>query len=496
MEDFWPQVHLVNSWKLGAAAVAYATGGLKIFPVWSVRERAEGGGWLCRCPSAELCSEPGKHPLVPWKEGASSDQAVVEAWWRRWPWANIGLALGPSNLVVVDLDQHEHTNKDTGEIRAVDGRDSLDAWLEDAELAQADLETFQVNTGGGGSHLFFQAPADGEGKIKNCNGWLPSVDVKAHGGYVLLAPSVHVYGTRYQNGAGRAPAVLPPKLEKALRAAVQTGSGGAGKGPGSYSGVGGGEGYDYARFKLDGPPEGHRDMFFNAYAFELRRSGVTRKTAEAKLRSCWEKVENKDTFPWEMALGKLNRVFDGGSDDVGVDEDKNPSNVVALQGWVKGLAANGGGGGESGSLALSMPNPKSQPNVEYGELLTERAAADRFIALNRNHHLKITGADWYSWDYERLYWAPDVDGGAARTFGVKRVVDSYKAEQHVPDGGDEERLVILRRWINKLESRVAATAIIRNAADDPTWRVDPEHANVNPWILQLPGAMVEIRVPK
>jgi hypothetical protein len=37
---------------------------------------------------------------------ASTDPETLAAWWRRWPWANIGIATGaPSGIIVVDVDR-------------------------------------------------------------------------------------------------------------------------------------------------------------------------------------------------------------------------------------------------------------------------------------------------------------------------------------------------------------------------------------------------------
>jgi hypothetical protein len=53
------------------------------------------------------------HPLRPgekrpilkdWPTRASTEPAIIQAWWQEWPKANIGLACGPSGLLVVDLD--------------------------------------------------------------------------------------------------------------------------------------------------------------------------------------------------------------------------------------------------------------------------------------------------------------------------------------------------------------------------------------------------------
>src|SRR5882757_7384698 len=80
------------------AALRYATLGFYIFPLHSIRfDRS------CGCGKAD-CASAGKHPRIKWKEGASCDPAVVEGWWRKWPTAGIGLACGPSGLVVFDAD--------------------------------------------------------------------------------------------------------------------------------------------------------------------------------------------------------------------------------------------------------------------------------------------------------------------------------------------------------------------------------------------------------
>jgi hypothetical protein len=53
------------------------------------------------------------HPLMPrskrpllkdWPNLASNAEATVTEWWTKWPDANIGIACGPSKLVVLDID--------------------------------------------------------------------------------------------------------------------------------------------------------------------------------------------------------------------------------------------------------------------------------------------------------------------------------------------------------------------------------------------------------
>jgi putative DNA primase/helicase len=70
-----------------------------VFPLHSVRDG--------RCSCGHDCGKnAGKHPRL--KGGfkvATTDAAQIEAWWRKWPDANIGIATGAiSGVVVVDVD--------------------------------------------------------------------------------------------------------------------------------------------------------------------------------------------------------------------------------------------------------------------------------------------------------------------------------------------------------------------------------------------------------
>jgi hypothetical protein len=53
------------------------------------------------------CKTPGKMPLVCWEEYQERrpTREELQAWWRRWPTANVGILLGPvSGLVGIDVD--------------------------------------------------------------------------------------------------------------------------------------------------------------------------------------------------------------------------------------------------------------------------------------------------------------------------------------------------------------------------------------------------------
>ncbi|MEQ4725841.1 bifunctional DNA primase/polymerase [Nonomuraea sp. B19D2] len=128
-----------------------------------------------------------------WKEHHTTDRDVIRRFWSSSA-CNIGIATGPSNLVVIDLD----TPKDDGQPPppwdqpgVKDGADVLALLCEEAG-EPLPLETFQVRTRRGGTHLYFTAPegltlgntsgAKGQGL-----GWL--IDTRARGGYVVAPGS-------------------------------------------------------------------------------------------------------------------------------------------------------------------------------------------------------------------------------------------------------------------------------------------------------------------
>src|SRR6202041_613295 len=64
--------------------------------------------------------------------------------------------------------------------------------------------TAEQMTGGGGRHFFFRYPGGSFPKTL-----APGIDLKAAGGYVLLAPSIHASGNPYR-WVNRADALLKP----------------------------------------------------------------------------------------------------------------------------------------------------------------------------------------------------------------------------------------------------------------------------------------------
>jgi len=118
-----------------------------------------------------------------WQDHSTAGPARIRAWWSQAAY-NIGIACGPSGLVVIDLD----VPHGIGEIscaegrRAVSGADVLAA-LCDQHRRPYPVPTYAVGTPSGGCHLYYAAPGSA---VRNSAGRLgPHIDVRADGGYVI-----------------------------------------------------------------------------------------------------------------------------------------------------------------------------------------------------------------------------------------------------------------------------------------------------------------------
>jgi hypothetical protein len=136
------------------------------------------------------CLPGTKEPAISrWPERASADpEHIAEAWETRYAGHNIGIACGPSGLVVIDLDTHGELPLGwRDEPGIVDGKDVLAALAERA--GQGWPSTYLVRTPSSGWHLYYLAP-EGE-EIRNSAKKIgPMIDVRGCGGYVVAAGSV------------------------------------------------------------------------------------------------------------------------------------------------------------------------------------------------------------------------------------------------------------------------------------------------------------------
>lgn len=159
---------------------------------------------------------------VSWEARATADTGRIRRGWATGEY-NVGIATGPSGLVVVDLDQPKPGEAPparwAGE-GVTDGADVLAALCEQ-HGEPFPWETMTARTPSGGMHLYFTAPP-GAGLRNSAGGlgWL--VDTRACGGYVI-APGCEVdrgggSTGRYELLYDRPPAPLPGWLASLLMA--------------------------------------------------------------------------------------------------------------------------------------------------------------------------------------------------------------------------------------------------------------------------------------
>jgi hypothetical protein len=167
--------------ELGDAALAYAALGIKVF---RVRQNKTPYANCARCdkssslyvqhrPEECQCGVPTCHGF--W--AATTDQALIRKWWTEEPDANIGAPCKLNGWAVIDVDPRNGGYKSLCKL--------------EERVGVLPGTTMQI-TGGDGLHMLYRSPGfDLPGEP------FEGIDFK-HNGYILLAPSLHSSGDRYQ----------------------------------------------------------------------------------------------------------------------------------------------------------------------------------------------------------------------------------------------------------------------------------------------------------
>jgi len=144
------------------------------------------------------------HPLIPkdkkpliakWQEMATADAIIITEWWTKWPSANIGIATGEgSGFFVLDVDGEKGSRSLT---------------VMENEIGPIP-ETLEAKTGTGGRHLLLQMATDRE--IRNKQNFMPGLDIRGEGGYIMVAPSIHPNGRSYEWPYGIETAIAEPPV--------------------------------------------------------------------------------------------------------------------------------------------------------------------------------------------------------------------------------------------------------------------------------------------
>jgi len=170
--------------ELVTAAIEYASRNWRVIALHFLNQYDGVQG--CSCRKKTECAAAGKHPVFSkWREIATTDYNKLQAWWRRWPRANIGLLMGGAgSLVCVDIDGDE-------------GRESL-AKLEAEHGKLPKTRSQTTGRAGGGEHFLFHVDPFYVDWIKNRARVAPGLDFRSEGGLIVAAPSLHHSGNQYR----------------------------------------------------------------------------------------------------------------------------------------------------------------------------------------------------------------------------------------------------------------------------------------------------------
>lgn len=326
-----------------------------------------------------LC-EKGKFPAIKGGRGcldASSNHEQVCAWWERFPSANIGIATGEINgIVVIDVDVDDE--------KGIDGKEGL----KELEKNLGNLpETWEAITGRGGRHLYFRYPA-GHTISNSASSIANGVDVRGNGGYVVAPPSIHRNGRRYQWEVEHYPnenslADLPEKWVEAIENTAKRGKAGAKH---QAQGVG--------RFALpEKIPEGQRNTTLFKYAASMRAqrvqpSEISKALVSANAGRCSPPLSNADVI----------RIYNS-----------------ALR-YKEGTAAD----------QMQMDQQRAKDSIKPADF-SDAGNAASFYLLNRGNLLWCDALGWLVWDGRRWEVNPHKATMAAIEFS-KEMLDEALAE--------------------------------------------------------------------
>lgn len=162
-------------------AYQFARKGIRVMPVHGLRWKNE--KVICTCGNPN-CNSAAKHPIFnKWQNIVENDQKTIDAWFGKYPEANLGAITGRnSGIIVLDIDPKNG------------GDESFARMLNDNDEIP---ETPTVITGSGGRHFYFKHPG---GVIHNRTRFdqYDGIDIRGDGGFVVAPHSRHLSGSNYE----------------------------------------------------------------------------------------------------------------------------------------------------------------------------------------------------------------------------------------------------------------------------------------------------------
>jgi len=224
---------------------------------------------------------------------ATKDVEQIQAWWKTYPRANIGLATGSlSGLIVLDVDPRHG------------GHQSFQALEKRYGMVP---ETRISRTAHGGLHRFYQHPRDGKSypNAVEFEG-LPGIDVRGDGGYVVLPPS-KLYGRlSYVWGKTTVPLVAAPGWLLDALTNQKSHNENPPQGRGFVREAGG----SWPRLAVEKAREGNRNQIGFHLACQLRDDGLSEAQAEEIMLSYVDQVgPGKTSYTAKEALASLQSAY-------------------------------------------------------------------------------------------------------------------------------------------------------------------------------------------
>lgn len=410
--------------------------GWRIFPCHSiVRGR-------CTCKDGTNCKSPGKHPRTArGVNDATTDIQVINYWKTTYPQCNWGVAGGrQSGLVIIDLDPRHG------------GFESFDEY--EAARPHGPLPTTrQAISGGGGRHHFFSYPQDGE-PVKNRVDWLPGVDIRSDGGYVILAPGTHISGGTYRwRDWSQAIVELPADVASDIRMSGAAASADARNLLADSSSI------------LEGVPEGKRDDTLFRWACRLRRQHSSDGDGgRAIVTTLVLAAAEKSNFPKEQALAKVEQAF----------RQDHASDQPAWR-------------GDSGDGDSKQAGGDDNDDDDGVHRLTDMGNRDRFVLKAGENVHYIPEVGWYEWS--------DTGWSAVREETMLRraevVPNVVRAEGlTVPDLKFRKKFA---EWADRSEAANALGAVIRLTRGHPDIMRDMDDFDSVPTDLACANGIVDLR---
>jgi hypothetical protein len=246
---------------------------------------------------------------------ATTNEAILESYWRECPRANVGLPTGPA-FWVLDVDPRHGGN----------------AALEVLQERYGPLpDTLRARTPSGGEHWYFAA----DSRARNTASALGlGLDTRGHGGYVLAEGST-VGGSKYQfldwDPLEDEPAPLAPAPEWLIELAFHSRG-------------------DESERRVDGKiPSGQRNSTLSRAAYGMRKSGLAIPAIEAALleqnRLCCDpplgEAEVRAIARGKVGIEPDKRTTTAEGGPLGVDITEFVADYVPPDGVVDGIVQRG-----------------------------------------------------------------------------------------------------------------------------------------------------------